>query len=61
MIAANEKTEMRKVHIYALGVIPLGFFHTQLKSAFPHPASMLLSVVMYCLILRLIAEKFGKP
>ena len=52
---------MRKIYIYILGITPLGFFHEQLKSAAPNGAVFLLGGLAYLVLLRLVAEKFGKP
>lgn len=52
---------MRKIYIYALGMIVLGLAHGFLKSAVPHGAVLLLIVLVYCVIIRVIAERFGKP
>lgn len=50
---------MRKFHIYFIGVIGLGLAHGWLKSIFPAPAVFGIAIV-YLILLRLIAEKFGK-
>ena len=52
---------MRKIHIYILGVTLLGLLQGFLKNAVPHGAVLLLIVIAYLLMLRLVAEKFGKP
>jgi hypothetical protein len=51
---------MRKIHIYIVGVALLGLLQAPLKSALPHGAVFLLIVIVYLVVLRLIAEKFGK-
>ena len=52
---------MRKIYIYALGMLVLGLAHDVIKSSVPHGAIFLLIVLAYCGIVRLIAERFGKP
>lgn len=52
---------MRKIYIYIFGVALLGLLHAPLKSAAPHGAVFLFIVIAYLVILRLVAEKFGKP
>ncbi|WP_445230580.1 hypothetical protein [Duganella rhizosphaerae] len=52
---------MRKIYIYAFGIFLLGLFKDVLKDAAPHWTIVLLIVVVYLLVIRLIAEKFGKP
>ncbi|NVE00614.1 hypothetical protein [Massilia sp. BJB1822] len=52
---------MRKIHIYILGVALLGLAQGFLKNALPHGAIFFAVVLAYLVILRFIAEKFGKP
>ena len=52
---------MRRIYIYAFGVFLLALFKDVLKDAVPHWSTVLLIVVVYLLVIRLIAEKFGKP
>jgi hypothetical protein len=52
---------MRKIHIYILGVMLLGAAQDFIRSAVRRDAASFLIVVTYLVILRLIAEKFGKP
>jgi len=52
---------MRKAHIYLIGVVLLGFAHEPVKQAMPHGALFLLAGIVYLVLLRLLAERFGKP
>ncbi|UMR28706.1 hypothetical protein MJ904_16380 [Massilia sp. MB5] len=52
---------MRKIHIYIVGIVLLGLTQKFLKNAVPHGAIFFAVVVAYLVILRFIAEKFGKP
>ena len=51
---------MRKVHIYAAGAAVFGFAQHFIKKAVPGPV-LLLTTVVYFVVLRLVAEKYGKP
>jgi hypothetical protein len=50
---------MRKLWIYTAGVIPLGFFSEQLQAMLGSPL-FLGATLAYVLLLRLLAEKFGR-
>jgi hypothetical protein len=52
---------MRKTHIYIIGIVLLGFTYEYVKRAMPHGALFLLACVVYLVLLRLLAERFGKP
>ncbi len=52
---------MRKIHIYIVGIVLLGLMQGFLKQALPHGAVFFAVVLLYLVILRFIAEKFGKP
>ncbi len=52
---------MRKIYIYIAGVTLLGLLHAPLKEAASNTAIFVGIAVIYLIILRLIAEKFGKP
>ncbi|MBB3121405.1 hypothetical protein [Pseudoduganella violacea] len=52
---------MRKIYIYILGVVLLGLVQGFIKNAAPHGAVYFLIIVAYLVILRVLAEKFGKP
>jgi hypothetical protein len=50
---------MRKLWIYTVGVVPLGFFSERLQAALGTP-TFLVCVLAYLLLLRLLAERVGK-
>ena len=50
---------MKKIWIYMAGVVPFAFFYGPLKELASGPVFLIFAVV-YLLILRLLAEKFGK-
>lgn len=50
---------MRKLWIYTAGVLPLGFFSERLQAALGTPL-FLGAALAYVLLLRLLAERFGK-
>lgn len=50
---------MKKIWIYMAGVVPLAFFYEPLKTLVSGPVFLICAVV-YLLLLRLLAEKFGK-
>jgi len=52
---------MKKKHVYIVGVVMLGFFHSYLKSAAPSQMFFLFAAITYLVLLSFIAEKFGKP
>ena len=52
---------MRKIYIYILGVAVLWLVQGFIKNAAPHGAVYFLIVVANLGILRVLAEKFGKP
>jgi len=51
---------MRKVHIYLLGVASLGLAYELLKAAIPSKPLFFAIAVIYLIVLRLIAERFGR-
>ncbi len=50
---------MKKIWIYMAGVAPFAFFYEQLKALTSGPL-FLVAAIAYLLLLRVIAEKFGK-
>lgn len=52
---------MRKLHIYLIGIVVLGFASGYLKRAMPNGALFFVLCVFYLILLRLLAERFGKP
>lgn len=52
-------TDMRKIHIYALGVTVLGLSHEWLRETYSGASSFVIAVC-YLLLLRFVAEKWGK-
>lgn len=50
---------MKKIWIYMAGVAPFAFFYEWLKGLMPGPV-FLVGAIVYLLILRLLAEKYGK-
>jgi hypothetical protein len=50
---------MRKLWVYTAGVLPLGFFSERLQATLGTPI-FLVCAVGYLLLLRLLAERFGK-
>ncbi len=56
---AGVGTDMRKIHIYALGVFVLGVSHGWLRGTFSGAVSLAIAIC-YLLLLRFAAEKWGK-
>lgn len=52
---------MRKIYIYIIGIVLLGVSQEYVKQSVPHGAVFLLACVVYLVLLRLLAERFGKP
>ena len=52
---------MRKIHIYIIGGSLLGLVYSPLKEALNNGAVFFLVAIIYLLIIRLVAENFGKP
>ena len=52
---------MRKNHIYLVGVTILGVSYASLESAISNQPLFVLIVLAYLGLLRLLAEKKGKP
>lgn len=50
---------MKKIWIYMLGLMPLAFFYEQLKALTNGPV-FLVSVAVYLLLVRIVAEKLGR-
>jgi hypothetical protein len=50
---------MKKLYIYLIGIVPLGFFYYDLRNTISQPV-FLLCVLVYLVLLRLLAEKFGR-
>jgi hypothetical protein len=50
---------MKKIYIYLIGIVPLGFFYYELKNMLGQ-AMFLLCGIVYLILLRLFAEKIGK-
>lgn len=50
---------MKKVWIYVAGVAPLAFFYEGLKAVVSEPV-FLGGAIVYLLLVRAVAEKFGK-
>lgn len=50
---------MRKEYIYITGVVIFGLIYAWLKKITDNPAFFLISL-LYLLLLRFVAEKFGK-
>ena len=51
--------KMKKIWVYMLGLLPLALFYEQLKAMGNGPV-FLVSVVVYLLLVRLVAEKLGR-
>lgn len=56
---AGAGINMRRIYIYALGVMILGLSHEWLRGTFSGAISFVIAV-SYLLLIRLIAEKWGK-
>jgi hypothetical protein len=56
---AGARTDMRKIYIYALGVLILGLSHEWLRETFSGAVSFVVAVC-YLLVLLLATEKWGK-
>jgi len=52
---------MRKLHIYLIGIVVLGFASEYLKRTMMNGALFFGLCVVYLILLRLLAERFGKP
>ena len=52
---------MRKIHIYTIGVMLFGLVYYPLKDALSSGPLLLLFAVIYAVLVRLIAERLGKP
>jgi hypothetical protein len=52
---------MRRPHIYIVGVVLLGLGYESLKRALPEGWMFFLIAVVYLLVVRWIANRFGKP
>ena len=50
---------MKKIWIYMLGLLPFALFYEQLKASVSGPV-FLVAAVVYLLLVRLVAEKFGR-
>jgi hypothetical protein len=50
---------MKKIWIYMIGVIPLALTTERLQSVIGGPA-LLIGAVSYLLVVRLVAERYGK-
>lgn len=50
---------MKKIWIYMAGVLPFAFFYEQLKALASGPV-LLGGALVYLLLLRALADKFGK-
>jgi hypothetical protein len=58
-IDVSAGTNMRKIYIYALGGMVLGLSQEWLKGMFDGAISFAI-VICYCLLLRVVSEKWGK-
>jgi len=56
---AGAVIDMRKIHIYALGIFVLGVSHEWLRGTFSGATSLAIAI-FYLLLLRFAAEKWGK-
>lgn len=52
---------MKKIYIYLVGVILLGLMYAHLKSALGGGWRFFCIALIYLLVIRFIAERFGKP
>ncbi len=51
----------RRIHIYCIGVAILGGFIAKLQKLLDNDPLFLAVVIAYCLLIRLISEKYGRP
>jgi hypothetical protein len=56
-----ENGGMKKIYIYLIGAIPLGLNYNSLKSMFSNPLYFFILVILYLCLVRLVAEKIGRP
>jgi hypothetical protein len=52
---------MKKLHIYLIGVVLFGLVYEPAKAALRSGLWFFCVAVIYLLVLRFIAERFGKP